>query len=542
MYSQINSDLLKHFIQTTDLVRFAGIIQEKEIKEYYSITNYNYSWIGEDNDYNRQTLLTLLEDAPKGGLNRQDYQQAFIDSFSGQKIILNKALDSILAEIKFTDAAIHFFTDFMQGNTQPALRYDGLSYKPSCNNIPFLLAECITKNQLCLLDKWEPKMEEVVILRKKIELLQKLFTDKYFLEEKIVSEKVSHLNKPLVKKLHYLGIAEFPESNSDAEVKEDLMEAQRQFNLMADGVLRATILKELNVPLAARLEQLNLSINYYRWLYCLTREMPVIVVNIPAAWMKVYDQSGVILEMRMVAGKPSTPTPTLSSRINEVILYPYWMVPRNIVNKELLPAIRRNPGFVDANGFQIINNNGKVINPYKVDWSTMTASNFPYLIRQSTGCDNALGLIKLNFYNPFSVYLHDTPLKSLFNLNKRYFSHGCMRMEKPMELGHMVLRNNAIAIDTLTEKGCIYNQSPITVKADVNMPVVVWYNPAGTDSTGRVVFYEDVYKKFALKKPISQSFSHAGPSAISVQRPFTFSYLPPCFHPHLNVATTIFGR
>lgn len=501
-YAQLNTELLKQYVQSAELLKSSGTTREKELREYYTITNYNYSWIGEENDYNRQILLKLLEDAAKEGLNRQDYQPQFIESFSSGQLILRTAADSVIAEIKFTDAAIHFFNDFMHGNTTPALRYDGLNYTPSCNNIPYLLAECTTKNQLCLLDKWESKMPEIVLIRKKIEQLETLYADKYYQEEKIVSTTVSHLNKPLVKKLYNLGISPFSELSSDVEIKEKVKEAQRQFNLMADGVLRATILHELNVPLATRLKQLHLSINYYRWLNCLTREMPVVVVNIPAAYMKVYDHSAVILEMRMVVGKPSTPTPTLSSQINEVILYPYWMVPTNIVNKELLPAIRRNPGYVNANSFQIINSNGQVVNPYKVDWTVMTPSNFPYRIRQSTGCDNALGLIKLDFYNPFTVYLHDTPLKSLFTLNKRYFSHGCMRMEKPMELGHMVLKNNRIAIDTLTEKGCINNQSPITVKADVKMPVVVWYNPAGTDSTGRVIFYEDVYKKFgAMNKP-----------------------------------------
>lgn len=495
-YAQLNSDLLKRYVQSAELAKITGISREKELKEYYSLINYNYSWMGEDNGYNRQILLKLLEDAAKEGLNRQDYQAEFIEAFSSSKSLLKTAEDTVVAELKFTEAAIHFFNDFMQGNTTPDLRYDGLNYRPSCSNIPHLLAECITQNQLCLLDKWESKMQEIILIRKKIEQLETLFSDGYYKEEKIISNKVSHLNKPLLKKLYYLGISEFREPGSDTMILQNVKEAQRQFSLMADGVLRATILAELNVPMAARIKQLHLALNYYRWLNCLTREMPVVVVNIPAAYMKVYDQSKVILEMRMVVGKPSTPTPTLCSRISDVILYPYWMVPKNIVNKELLSSIKRNPGFVNANNFQIINENGKVINPYKVDWSSMTASNFPYRIRQSTGCDNALGLIKLDFYNPFTVYLHDTPLKSLFPLNKRYFSHGCMRMEKPMELGHLVLKNNQIAIDTLTEKGCIYNQSPITVKADIKMPVVVWYNPAGTDSTGRVIWYDDPYKKF----------------------------------------------
>jgi murein L,D-transpeptidase YcbB/YkuD len=244
------------------------------------------------------------------------------------------------------------------------------------------------------------------------------------------------------------------------------------------------------------MRQLNLSVNYYRWLNCLAQNQSVIVVNIPAAYLKVYQDNKVILEMRMIVGKLSTPTPTLASTVREVILYPYWYVPYSILSKELLPSIKRNPGIVESGNYQVLNSSGKMMNPNSINWSAMSAGNFPYTIRQSTGCDNSLGLLKLNFYSPFGVYLHDTPKKSLFALNRRYFSHGCMRMQKPLELGHLVLKNNMKAIDTLTVKGCLKSQAPVTVKADVQMPVIVWYNPAGVDSTGRVLFFEDVYKKF----------------------------------------------
>ncbi|MGZ8554434.1 MAG: L,D-transpeptidase family protein, partial [Chitinophagaceae bacterium] len=212
--------------------------------------------------------------------------------------------------------------------------------------------------------------------------------------------------------------------------------------------------------------------------------------------LKVYRANEVVLEMRMIVGKKSTPTPTLASTINEVILYPYWHVPYSIATKELLPAIKRDPGYIDAGNYQVLNKAGKIVDPYSVNWQELSSSYFPYIIRQSTGCDNALGLLKLNFYNPFGVYLHDTSNKSLFTLNKRFFSHGCMRMEKPMELGHLVLKNNRIAIDTLEQKGCLRNQSPIVVHADEHIPVIVWYNPVGINSAGQLLFYEDVYNRF----------------------------------------------
>jgi len=326
-------------------------------------------------------------------------------------------------------------------------------------------------------------------------------TDTTFREVIITSGKVSGTNKPLILKLYQLDIIDSVYINmSDSLLKQKLKEAQRQFNLLADAVLRSTTLQDLNIPLSVRLQQLNLSVNYYRWLYCLIQNQSVIVVNIPAAWLKVYRNTGIILEMRMIVGKKTTPTFTLTSTVNEVILYPYWHVPNSIATKELLPAIKRNPAYVDAGNYQVLNMAGKIVNPYSVNWHVLSTKYFPYIIRQSTGCDNALGLIKLNFYNPFGAYLHDTPTKELFMLNKRFFSHGCMRMEKPMELGYLVLKNNQIAIDTLEQKGCLRNQSPITVPADENMPVIVWYNPAGVDSTGRVLFYEDVYGKFDWTK------------------------------------------
>jgi murein L,D-transpeptidase YcbB/YkuD len=499
---QVNPEKIKQLISLENELRSEGIRNIREINEFYATMAYHSAWIEDAGEYNRDMFLKILETAGKQGLDEKDYQYLFIQGFRSQLHPLNTIADSLLAEIRLTDAALSFFHDFVYGNIKPVFGFDGLNYTPDCYNIPSLLAECISHNQLCLLEKWELPMNEIKLIRRKIAQLTELSGSEYFREEKIISAKVSHLNKPLLNKLYYLGISDSPDMVSDTEIKETVKEAQQQFNLLADGILRSTILQELNVSVADRMKQLNTSLNYYRWIYCLISKQPVIVVNIPSAYMKVYDHSGILLEMKMVVGKPSTPTPTLTSRISEVVLYPYWMVPRSIVTKELLPSIKRNPGYVSANSFQIINNQGKVVNPYKIDWQSMNAGNFPYMIRQSTGCDNALGLIKLDFYNPFSVYLHDTPLKNFFGLSKRYFSHGCMRMEKPMELGHMILNNNSIAIDTLTEKGCIHNQSPIVVNADVKMPVVVWYNPAGIDSTGRVVFYEDVYRKFSGKSKL----------------------------------------
>ena len=130
----------------------------------------------------------------------------------------------------------------------------------------------------------------------------------------------------------------------DSILRTKVVEAQIQFNLQADGKVGPATLGELNVPISARIEQLNISLNYYRWLCCLIQDQSVIVVNIPAAYLKVYHNNNVILEMRMIVGKKTTPTPTLTSTVNEVILYPYWHVPYSIATKEILPILKQNSG------------------------------------------------------------------------------------------------------------------------------------------------------------------------------------------------------
>ncbi len=477
-------------------------ISNTEVKEFYSRINYKTAWIQKENVANRTIFFNILKLSPGMGLRESDYQFNYIESFRNTTIRLQSKDDSLEAEVRITDAAIHFYNDITYGNTKPTLGYNGLNYIPGCRNIPALLAEYVSKKLLKLLITYlSPALPEITVMENKISWFHTVISDSNFSEAIITSNKLTGTNKPLISKLYQLGILNSVNNNlPDSILKQKVKEAQRQFSLLADGVLRSTIIHELNVSLSVRLQQLNLSVNYYRWLYCLIQNQSVIVVNISAAYLKLYRNSKIMLEMRMIVGKKSTPTPTLASTVNEVILYPYWHVPYSIATKELLPAIKRNPAYIDAGNYQVLNKTGKIVDPYSVNWHALSIKYFPYIIRQSTGCDNALGLLKLNFYNPFGIYLHDTPTKNLFMLNKRFLSHGCMRMEKPMELGHLVLKNNAIAIDTLEQKGCLRNQAPIIVHADEHMPVIVWYNPVGIDSTGRVLFYEDVYGKFNSMK------------------------------------------
>jgi murein L,D-transpeptidase YcbB/YkuD len=142
---------------------------------------------------------------------------------------------------------------------------------------------------------------------------------------------------------------------------------------------------------------------------------------------------------------------------------------------------------------QVVNRQGNVINPHSINWSQYNASNFPYGFRQATGCDNSLGVIKFNLTDPFDVYLHDTNNDKLFATANRYYSHGCIRVEKAIELGNALLQNK---IDSNYLAACYSNQQPMPVALDNPVPVFVIYSTAHAGKDGTVQYAKDVYSLF----------------------------------------------
>ena len=223
-----------------------------------------------------------------------------------------------------------------------------------------------------------------------------------------------------------------------------------------------------------KLKGAETALNTFRWMYPILDENEnTIIVNIPSATLLLFHYDTVIFESKVIVGKRSTRTPRIASVLTDITIYPYWIVPKSIATKELLPEIKKNIAYLERNNFQVLNKNGRIVKPGSVPWNTLTESNFPYTIRQSTGCDNSLGLIKLGINNPFNVYLHDTPWKILFESANRFYSHGCVRVQKAKELSHILLKENSIAVDTLDEKASLLGREPTVLKLQSKVPVLI---------------------------------------------------------------------
>ena len=239
---------------------------------------------------------------------------------------------------------------------------------------------------------------------------------------------------------------------------------------------------------------LQKALNDYAWLDALRKDRKVILVNIPSATMRVYSGADQALQMKVIVGKKSNQTRTLLSKVDQLTINPYWFITRRMATVELLPKIQKNHQFLDDNQIQVLNAKYRVVDAHSINWSNLNKNNFPYILRQNSGENNALGALKFHFNNPFSLYLHDTDSKKLFAAPERFFSHGCIRLEKPKELALLLLGENRIALDTVKFNHHIKNPKPLALKAKEEYILVIWYSLLDFDEKGEVVYFKDVYK------------------------------------------------
>ena len=284
-----------------------------------------------------------------------------------------------------------------------------------------------------------------------------------------------------------------------------LVDAVKKFQfrhgLTPDGVVGAGTIAALNHPYTERLEEIEESLKWLETIPVPDSES-LVVVNIPSfqlyAWAAADRGKKASLTMPVVVGKAAkSRTPILGGEISYLVFRPYWYVPRSIIVKEMLPAYAKNPAYFESHQLELTatNDDGKPGVP-------TTPENVALLragklgVRQKPGPRNSLGKVKFIFPNSESVYLHDTPAKSLFERDRRDFSHGCVRVSDPPTLAAFLLRStpgwDAAAIATAMEA-----ERPQNVLLKPRVPVWLLYTTAIASADGRLAFYEDVYRRGA---------------------------------------------
>lgn len=277
-------------------------------------------------------------------------------------------------------------------------------------------------------------------------------------------------------------------------VTEALTVFQEHNGLNPDGVIGKYTSQALNESTLRKVERVILALDKIRS----QRKYPekYIRINIPEYKLRFIVNNTVQSDHNIVVGKYENQTPELESNLRKIVVYPYWNVPYSISSKEILPALKRNSGYLALHDYKLLQKDEEV-DPLTVDWKSIRQNAFPYRIQQQPGPRNSLGIIKFYFYNEHSVYFHDTPSKGLFGADVRAYSHGCMRTQNPIALAKAILdfdstpyrRNNVIS-DTLDS--LLARSTNIEVGLIERVPIYIDYvTVARVDQ--RMVTYLDIY-------------------------------------------------
>ena len=295
----------------------------------------------------------------------------------------------------------------------------------------------------------------------------------------------------------------------DATLEHGLQRFQRRHGLDPDGVVGVSTLTALNVPAEARVRQIELNMERWRWLPQVLGERHILV-NIADFTLDVVEHGRSVLAMRAVVGKPARRTPFFSAAMTYLVFSPHWHVPPTIAIQDKLPLIRRDPGYVAQQHFKLFRHGvGGVtrVDPRSVDWSSVSAGNFPYQLRQDPGPRNALGRVKFMMPNPYHVYLHDTPARELFAKHERAFSSGCIRLEKPLELAAYLLRDDPQWSWQKILASSVKRTEQV-VHLPASIPVHLLYWTTWVDDDGVVQFRKDIYgRDTVLDNALQKLFS-----------------------------------
>ena len=284
----------------------------------------------------------------------------------------------------------------------------------------------------------------------------------------------------------------------DDDLKEAVKRFQKRHNLHEDGIIGKQTLAAMNVPVAARIQQIIINMERYRWLTRDREDHRFVVVNIASFEAGAGRPGELDLTMPVIVGTHYHKTPVFSDEIKYVVINPYWTLTPSIARNETLPQLKKDPHYLKKHNMRIFDGWGpdaKELDATTMDWSQISKKDMNrYRVRQDPGPNNALGILKLVFPNEYNVYLHDTPAHGLFKQQRRAFSHGCIRMDRPAEMAAWVLGGEAEGWNVERVNEIVASQKRQVFVPDQPVPVYILYRTAYVSLKDDTLYFsEDIY-------------------------------------------------
>lgn len=477
-----------------------------QVAEFYADGGYSLAWVRNGNPTPQAIeMIGLLKHAAFKGLNPEDYGASRWDARIAE-IRRPDGIDPAHFDLALTVCAMRYVSAIEVGRVNPH-HLEFVPAGPKRSDLAHLLRDSAinAREVSAALATVEPdyagyKRAEAA-LKVYIKLAREGDTPPLPIPGRPVHPGDTYPSLPLlVDRLHQLG-----DLSSDVKpaaqppvyegaVVDAVRRFQRRHGLKIDGVIGPNTLGALNTPLSRRVHQLDFTLERYRWIPR-SFPQPPIVVNIPEFRLRTMRrQPAPFLSLKVVVGKAyGHHTPVFTGMMRYVIFRPYWNVPLSIQRAELVPKIRRNPGYLAEHRYKVVNHRHEVISTGPVSAAMLRELRSGELeIRQRPGPKNALGLVKFIFPNGYNVYLHGTPMTQLFSRARRDFSHGCIRVEDPVALARWVLRNNSGWTDERI-RTAMEGDRTFKVNLPKPIPVLILYSTAVVEPNGEVYFFRDIY-------------------------------------------------
>ena len=273
--------------------------------------------------------------------------------------------------------------------------------------------------------------------------------------------------------------------------KSAIVRFQKKYEFKITGHITNSIVDKLNNTDLEKFKRIAITLDRYKQLPDTLPETYV-WVNLPGFFLRVVNFDTTVFMSKVIVGGPVTRSPQLSSEISNFITMPQWTVPYSIVFKEMLPKIQTNVDFLAKENLMVVNEEDSVIDPTTINWHKLNKKHFPYQLKQRQGDDNSLGVIKFNFRNKYSVYLHDTNVRWMFSKSYRAISHGCIRVKEWDKLANYLVRNDTLRIPQDTIKAYIGRGEKHMFSGFRKLPLYIrYFTCEGRD--GKIVFYDDIY-------------------------------------------------
>jgi murein L,D-transpeptidase YcbB/YkuD len=499
----------------TDLALLAGFYEERQMRPL---------WITERAASGRaRTLARILQAADRDGLNPDDYGATAI------RQLLDATQPDALAELelRLSLGLIQFASDLASGRLEPSgVDPELFVYPQDVDHAEVIRAAAAANDLEAFVAGFRPAQDEYRRLQAALAAFRAraasgdgwgAVPEGPTLEPGMRAPRVAALRARLLASNDAeearlaAGALAGPELY-DPQLEAAVIRFQHRHGLAQDGKVGPRTLAALNVPIEERIRQMVLNLERRRWMPD-DRGDRYVFVNLADFALKVVHEPKTVFDTRVVVGAPYHRTPAFSAEMTYLEINPYWNVPPSIARNELLPEIKQDPGYLAANGFELLsdwNDGAAAIDAWSLDWSQITPEDFTWHLRQRPGEGNALGRIKFMFPNPFNVYLHDTPARHLFEKAERSFSHGCIRVEQPESFAGVVLAGQD---DWSPEriKAAIASGERMIVALDEPLPVHIEYLTAWVNKDGTVHFRNDVYGRDGrLSEALLGTRAHGG--------------------------------